>query len=68
MDKKRIIPGQSYLHHRRIPMADRCLEAERWIRCKEITEDGAIFTHGYEQFELKDSCIEEELIKEWKLS
>ena len=46
MDKKRIIPGQSYLHHRRIPMADRCLDAERWIRCKEITEDGAIFTHG----------------------
>ena len=37
-------------------------EAERWIRCEEITAKGAIFSRDYEpSFELTDAQIEREI-------
>lgn len=61
MDKLKLIPGQKYLHHRKIVINGRQLEAERWIRCLEITGAGAVFRHEYEVFELTDQKIKEEL-------
>ena len=61
MKKNRIIPGKKYLHHRKIIIGGRQLEAERWIQCLEITGTGATFRHEYEVFKLTDQKIEEEL-------
>lgn len=61
MDKRNLIPGRKYLHHRKIIIDGRQLEAERWIQCLEITGTGATFRHEYEVFELTDQKIKEEL-------
>lgn len=61
MDKSNLIPGRKYLHHRKIIIDGRQLEAERWIQCVKITDTGAVFRHEYEVFELTDQKIEEEL-------
>ena len=61
MDKSNLVPGQKYLHHRKIVVDERELEAERWIQCMEISGAGAAFRHEYEVFELTDQKIEEEL-------
>lgn len=63
MDKSNLVPGQKYLHHRKIVINGRQLEAERWIRCLEITGAGAFFRHEYEVFELTDQEIKKELIE-----
>lgn len=61
MDKRNLIPGRKYLHHRKLIIDGRQLEAERWIRCLAITGAGAVFRHEYEVFELTDQKIKEEL-------
>lgn len=61
MDKRNLIPGRKYLHHRKLIIDGRQLEAERWIQCLEITGAGAVFRHEYEVFELTDQKIKEEL-------
>ncbi len=61
MDKRKLTPGRKYLHHRKIVINGRQLEAERWIRCLEVTGAGAVFRHEYEIFELTDQKIKEEL-------
>lgn len=61
MDKRNLIPGRKYLHHRKIIIDGRQLEAERWIQCLEITSTGAAFRHEYEVFELTDQKIKKEL-------
>ena len=61
MDKRKLTPGRKYLHHRKIIIDGRKMEAERWIQCLEITDTGALFRHEYEIFELTDQEIKEEL-------
>lgn len=61
MDKRNLIPGRKYLHHRKLIIDGRQLEAERWIRCLAITGAGAVFRHEYEVFELTDQKIKKEL-------
>ncbi len=61
MDKSNLIPGRKYLHHRKVVIDGRTMEAERWIQCLEITGTGATFRHEYEVFELTDQKIKEEL-------
>lgn len=61
MNKNDLIPGRKYLHHRKIIIDGRQMEAERWLRCLEITGTGASFRHEYEIFELTDQEIKEEL-------
>lgn len=61
MNKSDLIPGRKYLHHRKIIIDGRKMEAERWIQCMEITGAGAVFRHEYEVFELTDQEIKEEL-------
>ena len=62
MDKRNLNPGRKYLHHRKIIIDGRQLEAERWIQCLEITGTGATFRHEYETFGLKDQEIREQII------
>lgn len=62
MDKRNLIPGRKYLHHRKIIIDGRQLEAERWIQCLEITGTGATFRHEYEVLELTDWEVREEII------
>ena len=61
MDKRNLIPGRKYLHHRKLIIDGRQLEAERWIRCLAITGAGAVFRHEYEALELTDQKIKKEL-------
>lgn len=61
MDKSKLIPGRKYLHRRKVVIAGRAMEAERWIRCLEVTDTGALFRHEYEIFKLTDREIKEEL-------
>lgn len=61
MEKNKLVPGRKYLHRRKIVIAGRAMEAERWIRCLEVTGAGASFRHEYEIFKLTDQEIKEEL-------
>lgn len=61
MDKRKLNPGRKYLHRRKVVIAGRTMEAERWIRCLEVTDTEAFFQHEYEIFELTDQEIKEEL-------
>lgn len=62
MDKRNLNPGRKYLHHRKITIDGRKMEAERWIQCLEITDTGAVFRHEYEVFELTDQEIREQIV------
>lgn len=61
MEKNKLVPGRKYLHRRKVVIAGRAMEAERWIRCLAITGAGAVFRHEYEVFELTDQKIKKEL-------
>ena len=61
MEKNKLVPGRKYLHRRKVVIAGRAMGAERWIRCLEVTDTGALFRHEYEIFELTDQEIKEEL-------
>lgn len=61
MEKNKLVPGRKYLHRRKVVIAGRAMEAERWIRCLEVTDTGALFRHEYEIFKLTDHEIKEEL-------
>lgn len=41
-----MVPGRKYLHHRKIRIMDRDLEAERWVKYIEKTEKGGILLSG----------------------
>lgn len=62
MNKNDLIPGRKYLHHRKIIIDGRQMEAERWLRCLKITETGAVFRHEFEVLELTDQEIREQLV------
>ena len=56
MIKSNLVPGKRYLHRRQCMIGGIVHEAERWIRCEEITAKGAIFSRDYEaSFELTDA-------------
>lgn len=62
MDKSKLQIGKKYLHIRKTVIDGVEREAERWIKCVDITKDGAYFTRMMEVTEfLNNSTIEEEL-------
>lgn len=67
MKIEKMIPGRKYLHHRKIRIGDRDLEAERWVKYLEKTEKGGLFEFEFEQFELSDADIQTEIREEWKM-
>ena len=67
MNKNDLIPGQKYLHRETHTIDNRTIKAQRWLKCEEITEDGAVFSRYFEdKIPLSNQEIEEELIEEWK--
>lgn len=63
MDKNRLIPGKKYQQKRKAVISGIPREAERWLKCKQITNTGAIFIRDFEpEIELTDKEIREELI------
>ena len=62
MEKNKLVPGRKYLHRRKIVIAGRAMEAERWIRCLKVTKSGAVFRHEYEVIELTDQEIREQIV------
>lgn len=62
MKKADLVPGRKYLHRRRTVIAGIPRQAERWLRCEQITPTGAVFSRDFEeQIELTDKEIEEEI-------
>lgn len=67
MNKNDLIPGQKYLHRETHTIDNRTIKAQRWMKCEEITEDGAVFSRYFEdKISLSNKEIEKELIEEWK--
>lgn len=64
MKKQKLIHGRKYLHHRKVIIDGRTMEAERWIRCLEVTDTGATFQHEFERIELTAQEIQTEIIQE----
>lgn len=63
MDKKKLKPGKKYQQKRKTVIDGIPREAERWLKCERITDDGAIFSRDFEsEIELTDKEIREELI------
>ena len=67
MERSKLIPGQKYLYRKTHTIDNRKIKAQRWLKCEEITEDGAVFSRYFEdKIPLSNQEIEEELIEEWK--
>lgn len=62
MIKSKLNPGKKYLQKRKTIISGIPREAERWIKCEEITPDGAIFSRDFEpEIYLDNQQIQEEL-------
>lgn len=67
MKKQKLIPGRKYLRKETHTIDNRIIKAQRWIKCEEITQDGAVFSRHFEgKIILNNQEIEKELIEEWK--
>lgn len=67
MKKQKLIPGRKYLHRETHTIDNRAIKAQRWLKCEEITEGGAVFSRYFEdKILLNNQEIEEELIEKWK--
>lgn len=65
MDKKRLQIGKSYLQKRSTEIDGVQRTAERWLKCKEITETGAAFKRLFEpNIILTDKEISEQLFED----
>ena len=64
MDKKKLIPGKKYQQKRKTVIDGIPREAERWMKCEQITDTGAIFSRDFElKIELTDKEIREEIME-----
>ena len=64
MDKKKLIPGKKYQQKRKTVISGISREAERWLKCEQITNTGAIFSMDFEpEIELTDKEIRKEIIE-----
>ena len=62
MTKSDLQIGKSYLHVRQTIIDGIPRTAERWLKCEEITPDGAIFSRDFEpEIYLDNQQIQEEL-------
>ena len=67
MKKADLIIGRKYLHRRRTEIGGVFREAERWLRCERIKDNGAVFSRDFEaETELSDEQIEKELMEGWE--
>lgn len=62
MLKSELVPGKKYMRRRSTVIDGVLRTAESWIKCEEITSDGAIFSRYFEEdILLSNKQIEEEL-------
>lgn len=62
MIKSKLKPGKKYMQKRKTIISGIPREAERWLKCEEITPDGAIFSRDFEpEIYLDNRQIQEEL-------
>ena len=67
MKKTDLQPGRKYLHRRRTVIAGITRTAERWLRCDQIMDTGAVFSRDFEpETVLTEKEIEEELMEGWE--
>lgn len=52
MDERNLEIGKKYLHHRKLEIDGRKLEAERWVKCIDLTQKGGTFQHEYENIHI----------------
>lgn len=65
MDKNNLQTGKSYIHKRTTVIDGVQRTAERWLKCKEITETGAVFKRLFEpDIILTDKEISEQLFED----
>lgn len=64
MDKKKLTHGKKYQQKRKTVIDGIPREAERWLKCERITDNGAIFSRDFElKIELTDKEIREEIME-----
>ena len=62
MKKEQLKPGKKYLRKRKTEIDGIVREAERWLRCEELTVDGCYFSRDFEEsIFMTDEEIKEEL-------
>ncbi|MCC2253571.1 hypothetical protein LKD70_03815 [Ruminococcus sp. CLA-AA-H200] len=62
MKRENLIVGKDYLHRRKTVINGIDREAERWIKCKKVTWNGAVFSRYLEpDLFLDNHKIEKEL-------
>ena len=62
MKKEQLRLGKKYLRKRKTEIDGIVREAERWLRCEELTSDGAYFSRDFEEsIFMTDEEIKEEL-------
>ena len=65
MDKKDLIPGKTYLRKHKVTVRGRYgnkeAEAEGYIKCMQVTPEGAVFYQSGNLLKLKDEEIEREV-------
>lgn len=62
MDKNKLQIGKSYMQKRSTEIDGVQRTAERWLKCKDITETGAVFKRLFEpEIVLTDKEIQDEL-------
>lgn len=67
MDKRKLITGRKYLHTRHTIIDGIQRRAERWIKCEQISDTGAVFSRILEpDITLTNEQIEKELEETWE--
>lgn len=67
MKKANLILGRKYLRRRRTVIAGIPRQAERWLRCEQISGTGAVFSRILEpDITLTNEQIEKELEETWE--
>lgn len=64
MDKKKLIAGHKYLRRRKTIYGGREMEAESWVKCLQITKEGAVFLSGGNLEDMTEDEIKREIIRE----
>lgn len=65
MDKNRLQIGKAYLQKRSTEIDSIQRTAERWLKCKEVTENGAVFKRLFEpDIVLTNKQIKEEIFED----
>lgn len=67
MKKTDLQPGRKYLHRRRTVIAGIPRQAERWMKCEQISDTGAVFSRILEpDITLTNEQIKKELAETWE--